>query len=193
MTATELSDWQDRPLAPPPELLPIPADDDPFPPASNDIAARVCQLLESAYDLVDEHGPKDWSVLAVHLADLTLIGQTVGFLKDALAGALHSELPEYEVTMEGVGTFTRSSGTKRTHWDHERVTSAIAAKVAGELTEDGNHMQDAGKVAEHVATAMRRCAGVAYWRVGELKGLGLRADSYCDKEPGRPTVIFRAS
>jgi hypothetical protein len=101
-------------------------------------------------------------------------------------------LPSYgSVEVDGVGTITRRSSSDRKRWDHDRVRSLVLQRTLDRLGSDGGEIRrPPGIVAQEVADAIADAAGIAYWRVGALKALGLNPDALCDVESGPDRVEF---
>lgn len=93
--------------------------------------------------------------------------RTVGY--DAEQAAVPLIGFKEEVMVDGLGAFKVSRKGNKTTWDHERTaTHAVDAWMA--QADDIGHPKD-------VALAVLKLAGVSYWRVTELKALGLDVDA----------------
>lgn len=151
------------------------------------LLTRLLDIIEAQYDRDDPAIP--WDERCVMVGDLAAVKNLCGQLMDRILTSLHDDLPEYEMHMEGVGTFTKTKGTKRKSWDHHRAAAVVAARAADDLVEN----VPPGLLADHVMRELLACAGVSYWRAGEMRRRNLNVDDYCEKEEGTSTVIFKAA
>lgn len=75
----------------------------------------------------------------------------------------------------------RTSGNKRTNWQHDRLAWAVVQDLAvdanGEL--DDAAVELIGMCRDRLINA----AGISYWRVNQLLPLGVNPDDYCEKVP----------
>jgi hypothetical protein len=73
----------------------------------------------------------------------------------------------------------KRTSTDRRNWDHE----ALAKKVIALAMDSGriHHPMD-------VAAVLRGAAGFSYWRVTQLKELGIDPDEYADSSPGKTSI-----
>lgn len=83
--------------------------------------------------------------------------------------------------VEGVGAVVVRTGTKRTAWDHDAVLPAV---IKAHLIDAGGEIPDPFTLARWVTDA----CGVAYWRAGVLRGLGIEPDEFCTTDRRPPTV-----
>lgn len=150
---------------------------------SAEVRDRIIEALEKSYDAPSEHG---WEVVAGWVADLHEIQSQAQRLKNELLKYLHHVLPEYEVGLE-VGGFRKTSGKKAAEWDHPMIASALAARAA-----DDFGGEPPAVFANDVAQRVLSCAGISYWRKGDLKKNGIDPSRYStEREDERgPTVIF---
>lgn len=106
---------------------------------------------------------------------------------DRILTSLYEDMPEYEMRMDGVGTFTKTRGTKRKNWDHARAAAVVAARAADGVMEQ----VPPAVLADLVMRELLACAGVSYWRKGEMKRRHIDADKFCEPEEGTPSVVFK--
>lgn len=118
-------------------------------------------------------------------AALEVPGEPTGALAawcalDDLVRTLRILMAECERVMLGSGlrvieipdaVAERMPDRQRKSWDHERLARAVVAR-------DG---------ADPVGVILRTAA-ISYWRVGELRRLGIEADAFCEVERGTPRV-----
>lgn len=86
------------------------------------------------------------------------------------------------------GYAERRKGAIRKHWLHDDLAHVVtvAALVDPETGElPGDEVRHA---VERAVSELMNTASVAYWRVGQLKRLGIDVGDYCHTEPGRTTV-----
>lgn len=151
-------------------------------------ASVACQR-----DTLTVEAGHDLARLVAVLADATELAGYAQEVRSSAQAAVLQLLPDYgAVTVEGVGTVTRRSGTQRKAWDHDRIRSLILARTLDRLTnDDGEIRHGPGTVAEAVADAFAEAAGVGYWRVTALRELGVNPDAVCTKESGPDRVEFQ--
>lgn len=120
----------------------------------------------------------DLDDLCIFLVNLDLLkGDLTAYrsrLEQEVARRMKGKLHEFPG-----GTAEYKGGTKRTHWD----TPLLAGKVVTEAMEQGEHPQE----------ALVACAGIGYWRTGELRKRGIDPDQFSESERGLPHVVFRTN
>jgi hypothetical protein len=127
------------------------------------------------------------AALAALLRDLRRARATLGFLESECESALARAMPARVIELPGL-TLERHGGRKRTNWDHDRLLSLIVSRVPAD-PESGELISEAAQKA--ITTEVRACAGIAYWKVGELRARDLDPAVFCDEEEGRATVQIR--
>jgi hypothetical protein len=127
------------------------------------------------------------AALAALLRDLRRARATLGFLESEAETALAGAMPARVVELPGM-VLERHSGRKRTNWDHDRLLSIVVARVPAD-PDTGELLSDAAQAA--ITAEVRACAGISYWKVGELRARELDPAVFCDEEAGRPTVHIR--
>lgn len=80
----------------------------------------------------------------------------------------------------------RRPGTKE--WDHDALHRVMLARGRDARRMDPETGEVLESEGEAVARVIRECAGIGYWRVGDLKRYGVDADEYRVTQPGRLTV-----
>jgi hypothetical protein len=127
------------------------------------------------------------AALAALLRDLRRARATLGFLESEAETALAGAMPARVVELEGM-VLERHSGRKRTNWDHDRLLSLLVARVPA----DPDTGELVGEGAQRAITAeIRACAGIGYWKVGELRRRDLDPAVFCEEAEGRATVQIR--
>lgn len=133
---------------------------------------------------------------ALAVADVETAAALLGFvrgMRQELQGSegfaelsLAKKMPDRVYEWAGGRAVKRRTSTN-VSWDNESVASAVMARalvdVNGELP--GGEVQAA---ASRVKRLICDCAGFSYWRVGRLGELGIDADDYRQREPGRWVV-----
>ena len=91
--------------------------------------------------------------------------------------------------VEGDIEVTRREGAPRKQWDHQRLTKDVTKRLM-----DKSIDYDTGEIlmnTEEIIKAMFQYGHVDYWRVKELKKIGLNADKY--SKLGDPKVSVAIS
>jgi hypothetical protein len=82
------------------------------------------------------------------------------------------------------------SRSAKTTWDHDRVLSTLAVRALS-MREPDETTGEIPDPVQSVIEAVTRCAGISYWRVGNLTQYDMAPGQYCDKEWGRPRVVAK--
>lgn len=108
------------------------------------------------------------------IADLRLVHSEI---ERQLVTAM-KEANKREIEVAGEGTFKRQSEVSRTEWKHEMLAAKIASIALDNrpIDDETGEVQDPAIV---IYTALLKACGISYWRVGELKKLGLDPETYC--------------
>lgn len=106
-------------------------------------------------------------------------------LESRLAAAMKNKV----MSLDGIGTFEKAPAVSRKSWDHPLLAQKIVAKAldSRQIDSETGEVEDRAEVA---TKALLSTAGISYWRVGEVKKLGIDPDQYCDKEYGAPRVKY---
>lgn len=156
----------------------------------------LLRIISLAYDEDDPSIP--WDERCVMVGDLAAIKHLAGQLMDRLLTGLRDDLPEWEMTMEGVGTFTKSNGSKTVRSDGKRLAHVVAARTADaaidlETGQVPPAAVVAGQVADELVSVFGLDAPSKKFKRTEVRRRGLNPDTYSDSEDGTPTVIFKAA
>lgn len=89
-----------------------------------------------------------------------------------------------EIVVPHVGTVEVKRGNERKSWDHEGLGKAVLESL---LSDTGGEVPTPWQVRDAIMAA----AGIGYWRVNELRRLGINVDDYCTKERGKRSVVIR--
>jgi hypothetical protein len=133
------------------------------------------RVIEWDADHVD--GDDDLAYLANLMFELDLLVTDLRMYRSRIEQEFAKRCDTKVFEFKG-GTAEVRGGSKRKNWD----SPLLAGRVVTEAMEQGEHPQE----------AIVRCAGISYWRTGELKKLGIDANQYCETEHGLPRVIVRA-
>lgn len=158
-----------------------------------DVVEAAGPSILAARDLLAADG--DTAGLARILAAVRKARADLAFVESEVEAALSRAMPTATIAVEGVGVLERRSGKKRTKWDHTRLASMLAARVGDRRfdPETGEELaRPPAVLAQDVADELLACAGVSYWKVGELKARKVDPAQFCEEEPGRTTVGIRA-
>ena len=140
-------------------------------------------------------GCADTAGLARLLAAVRHARASLAFIESELETALAAAMPGPVVAVDGVGVLERRGGRKRSNWDHARLASMLAARVADQRRVDPETgevlARPPGRLAQDVVDELLACAGVSYWKVGELRARKVDPAAFCEEAPGRQTVGIR--
>jgi hypothetical protein len=133
--------------------------------------------------------------LAALLAAVRRARATLAFLESEIETQLAGLMGSNVVVVPEVGVLERRGGRKRTSWDHARLASLLAVRVADQRRVDPETGEilprPPGRLARDVVDELLACAGVSYWKVGELRARKVDPAQFCEEEPGRQTVGIR--
>lgn len=135
-----------------------------------------------AYDYV----PGDIEPDLIAWAMLEEANRALSAARAALADKLAKALPDKRFTVEGVGTFERHGGKKRTKWDREALLSAVLdSRMADAETGEFFDESPLDKV-------------LAVWNLGAprttvLTVRGIDGDEFCETEPAPWSIQLTAN
>lgn len=140
-------------------------------------------------------GAADLPGLAALLASVRRARATLAFLESEVETAVAGLMGSNVVVVPDIGVLERRGGRKRTSWDHARLASLLAVRVADQRRVDSETGEilprPPGRLAQDVVDELLACAGVSYWKVGELRARKVDPAAFCEEEPGRATVGIR--
>jgi len=93
------------------------------------------------------------------------------------------------VEMPGGFIVERKEGRPRKKWNHKKLGREVAHRI-----HDRSIDMDTGEIlmsAEEMMTSMLQYAAPSYWRVTQLKKLGVDANNYCELGEGTVSVSIR--
>lgn len=92
------------------------------------------------------------------------------------------------VRLESGALVEKKVGKPRKKWQHREIATELANRIVLE-----SYDLDTGEVMrskEEMIVELLKYAGVGYWKVGQLKKVGISADKYCDVgEPNESIVV----
>lgn len=148
-----------------------------------------------AADSAARAGAADLPGLAILLASVRRARATLAFLESEVETLVANLMASNVVVIPEVGVLERRGGRKRTAWDHSRLASMLAARIADQRRVDPETgevlARPPGRLAQDVVDEVLACAGVSYWKVGELRARKVDPAAFCEEEPGRATVGIR--
>lgn len=140
-------------------------------------------------------GAADLPGLAALLASVRRARATLAFLESEVETAVAGLMGSNVIVVPEIGVLERRGGRKRTSWDHARLASLLAVRVADQRRVDPETGEilprPPGRLAQDVVDELLACAGVSYWKVGELRARKVDPAGFCEEEPGRATVGIR--
>lgn len=145
-----------------------------------DEIGRLVNHLERATILAaEEYDDADATKSIERLIDLNLAKSTLATAyKQYETVVAHNMERKPEVTMPGGFIVERKEGKPRKKWDHKRLT-----KVVSERLIDKSIDFETGEILmsqEEMMAQMLQYAAPSYWRVTQLKKLGIDANNYCE-------------
>lgn len=94
-------------------------------------------------------------------------------------------MPQWQHTIEGVGTLKKHQAKDSERWDIDRLLPIIAARTADEAVDrETGELIPIGALAELVGRRIRECFGVYRGKVTGVRALGLNPDDYRTFERG---------
>lgn len=152
------------------------------------LAAAVDLLLTAAEHVNDAAlGTIDtlgWEDAATLLADLrTAVSQHIGPVDASLVRQMYLTGPHgTALEVEGVGVVEISRSQDRKEWDHRATATAVLdAHLSRSETGEAPGPWE-------VLDWLMDAAGLNYWRVRQLRALGVDPGVFCSEVPGKPTV-----
>jgi hypothetical protein len=148
---------------------------------------RLCGNMVVTYGM---EPPTDLTELATSLRLVRACRQHLSDLERMLERLTAEAMPDKLATIDGLPTFEKKWSAKQVTWNDEPLAARVAAASRDERILD----EATGVIEGEAEAAVRVLLGAAridYWRVGDLKGLGIDPDEYREKSSeGRHTVRF---
>lgn len=139
-------------------------------------ARLILETAQHVEGIAYEYEPGDLEPDLIAWAMLEEANRALSAARTALADKLARALPDKRLVVEGVGTFERHGGKKRTSWDKEALLSAVLdSRMADSETGEFFDESPLDKV-------------LAVWNLGVprttvLKVRGIDGDQFCETEP----------
>lgn len=95
----------------------------------------------------------------------------------------------YQIDLPGGVTAERMEGAPRKSWEHKRLAKEVATRIV-----ESSMDFDTGEVLmtrEEMVEELLRYAAPSYWRVKQLKQLGIDADNYCQLGDPKVSVVIK--
>lgn len=134
------------------------------------IAETAVEMLAARLDDADELG-----ALVAIIDDARMLASEATTVAKRAEAELAARMETNQVEVPGVGVLKRRWAPGKTVWDHRLAIGAV--------------IDAAMERKVHPREAIMACAGITYWRVGELRRLDVDAERYRRSEgEGRYTV-----
>jgi hypothetical protein len=94
----------------------------------------------------------------------------------------------YQLTLPGNIVVTRRQGGSRKKWDSKRLGKEVAHRIVDQSID-----MDTGEIlysTEEMIAQLLQYAAPSYWRVTELKKIGIDANNYSTVEDGKISVVI---
>lgn len=148
--------------------------------------ALTLALYDATMDAI-KAGSLDESAAAVAFLD-QVKREVADLLEQAKAALIENMGTAPEVVSHGI-TFEKKVGAARKTWDHKSLGEIVARRIV-----DLNVDMETGEVLASPYDMVKQVldyTGVSYWRVGELKNIGINADAYCEVGEPKSNIIIR--
>lgn len=131
-------------------------------------AVETEKLVSESLDLLSDDEPEK---IATGIAEIQATRSRLADVLDRAERRLMGLIPKGETfVVTGVGAWERSGSSKR-RWNHDEIWKLVLARGRDEQRVDMETGEVLVTEGEAVASAIRRCAGIGYWKVGELTQL----------------------
>lgn len=156
------------------------------------VLGAVMRKLERALDLAAEDPIEDLDLAAEVMVELNLakasLKESYERYEVEMATAMEARREEL-MEVDGGFTLERTQGSNRKKWDHRRLGKVVAERII-----DASVDMDTGEILmtqEEQIMALLQYAAPSYWRVTQLKKLGISPNKYCEVEDGKISVVIR--
>lgn len=155
----------------------------------NKIKELISQLDKEIYDYIKTE-PKDVEEVCSFLAEVNFLKRDLSMVYDSFAYAVPRFMGDTEIVELPSGAkVEKKVAYDRKGWEHEKLGSAVADKLV-RLSIDIDTGEVVASPREIAAEMLKYCAP-SYWRVKELKKIGIDADNYCTVGDLRTTIVVR--
>lgn len=153
--------------------------------------AGTVELTENAIALTFRSSVADFDLdrAVTDLAQLRAVKQALTIWEGELTDWISDALGRNEIDVEGVGHVQVKRGNSRTEWDTDALIRLVIARGRDERQVDPETGEALESEGEAVGRALMAAARPS-WRVTSLRDLGIDADEYCTKTPGKLSVVI---
>jgi hypothetical protein len=147
------------------------------------------ELIEKEFSDSPDMEPKMFNEYAEALIELHSVKAELKVVYDSFAWKIQPRIDDYEPLTLGNGLIEKSYNTRRTGWQHKDLANAVAQRISSMAID-----MDTGEVkasTEEMITKLLDYIQPNYWKVGELRKIGLNADNYCETGDTRISLIIR--
>lgn len=157
-------------------------------PLADPKAPLTPEFLEAQANRVGTAGvPEGIEVLGRTLIAVRGLAAAASDYARRIEGAMADQMQSKLVVIENVGAFERRKAKDRKAWDHKGIARELV-RVANEERIDKLTGEIRMSEGDAVAHTIISCAGIAYWKITDLKGRGIDPDVFCEVSPGRVSV-----
>lgn len=149
---------------------------------------KIKELETEVLAYVDDS--PDVNEAANALLQLNLAKRDIGSVYDSLSFAFGNLIGnEKELQLENGAVIEKKMSYERRAWQHKDLARAVADKLVKMSVdvETGEVLQDT----KQLITDALGCAGISYWKVAEVSGLGIDVDNYCEAGQLKTSIIVR--
>lgn len=140
------------------------------------------QVLELTY--VGNRKQVDPEALASILARLKSIKTSLTLMESEASKALATIVSDGSIVDAGGAQLERKDSKPRKTWKHEQVKSVVIEKIMERHTD-----KDTGAITTPISVMIHEAfsyAGISYWKVAQLKEIGINADNYSSRGESKP-------
>ena len=135
-----------------------------------------------------EEGAINIEVLCNLMYNLQEMRRDIATFVEEIESAIADGMNENIIFLPNGQQVERRVGADRKAWDHKSLAGIVAQRVYQSSVD-----MDTGEVLMtpvEMMTKMLEYAAPSYWRVKELDKLGVSADAFCEKSPGKTSIII---
>jgi hypothetical protein len=149
----------------------------------------ITGLSDAAKELAEAG---DWESLIKGLAPLQDILSDLRLLESEVKRHIADTMPEFRVSVEGVGTVERRKSITRRNWDsHELLRKVVMQALVDPVT--GEIPNSAIEAVDQVMQSVQACLPITKstgWRVNALRDRGFDPDEWCEQNLNGYTIQF---
>lgn len=133
---------------------------------------------------------EDWEDARAVAEALYTLNTVKRRISDVYAAYEQAVWPNFDqpITLANGATLEAKEGTPRTKWNHKAVTLAVAQRIVDLATDF-----DTGEVLmtkEEMVRELTKYAGIGYWKVTQLKKVGLNPDDFSTPGEGKKSIAI---